>query len=173
MDKNKNLISILKEGDYQKFKSLMLSSGAGSISEHDEVEFFKIAPEAWKKRYVNTIWPQPASERCMMISGSMEVLQLSYSMWGFWQENVLWVFENGSVAACLRVLRCLTSNPGEDVEIAMLHRNDVDLLRSWLEKFHSLREEGERLLAESVGLQSLKSAYIDYTLEKESKRGSD
>lgn len=155
------MISILKEGNYQKFRSLLRSS---AVSEADEVEFFKTAPETWKKLYVRTVWPQPASERCMMVSGDLEVLRLSYEMWGFWQENLLWVFENGTNNACIRVLRCLTSNPGTDVEVAMLHRNNVELLKEWLKKFRSLSEDGEKLLEESVGLQSLKRAYIEYAL---------
>ena len=140
--RNRSLVSILKEDDYQGFRQF-LRDHIGNVSEQEEIEFFKKAPEHWKRAYIKRIWPQPVSERCLMISGGKEALQLLYDMWGFWQENLLWVFENGSVDACLRVLYCLTSNPGEEAEIAMLHRNDVELLREWLKKFRSLSEGGE------------------------------
>lgn len=170
--RNRSLVSILKEGDYQGFRQF-LRDHIGNVSEQEETEFFKKAPEHWKRAYIKRIWPQPVSERCLMISGGKEALQLLYDMWGFWQENLLWVFENGSIGACRRVLSCLREVPTDEVEEAMLKRKDIELLHMWLDKFGELCEDSERMLEEQMCLQSMKTAYIDYELSHEKNKGSD
>lgn len=162
----RKLLDLLKANDWAEFQKF-LRIDVGTVSETEEAEFFKKAPENWKAEYLKSMWPSPAAEKCLMITGSAELLKLSHDNWGFFEENLRWVFEKGSDAACRRVLECLCHMPGDAVEMAMLQRKDKDLMLAWLRKFKELGDESEQLLNESLEFQNLKSVYIDYMIQQQ------
>lgn len=162
----RKLLNLLKANDWAEFQKF-LRIDVGTVSETEEAEFFKKAPENWKAEYLKSMWPSPAAEKCLMITGSAELLKLSHDNWGFFEENLRWVFEKGSDAACRRVLECLCHMPGDAVEMAMLQRKDKDLMLAWLRKFKELGDESEQLLNESLEFQNLKSVYIDYMIQQQ------
>lgn len=166
----KSLIDILKNGDYRGFKEFIRSDKMGHVRESEEIEFFKTAPEHWQKAYLKVMWPQPHSEKCLMITGTQEVLKWSCREWGFWRENVLWAFFTASPSIASKVLKCFDEYPGADAELAMIRRNDVNLLKVWLEKYHTLSEDSERYLEERPEAQSMKSEYVDYTLARQARQ---
>lgn len=162
-----NLIDILKNEDYRGFKAFIRSDKIARVSCNEELEFFKTAPEHWQKAYLNTMWMQPQSERCLMITGSQDVLRWSYKSWGFWRENVLWAFSTASPSTCLKVLMCYDEYPGAEMELAMIRRNDLQLLKVWLEKYHELGEDAERYLEEQPRAAALKNEYINYVISRQ------
>ena len=166
----KSLIDILKSRDYLGFKEFLHSDNMGKVRSNEEMEFFKTAPEHWQKAYLKVMWPLPQSEKCLMIAGSESLLKWSYKTWGFWRENVLWAFFTASPATCLKVFKCYDEYPGAEAELAIIRRNDVSLLRVWLEKFHSLGEDAERYLEERREAQTLKSEYVNYTLARQAEQ---
>jgi len=159
----KNLLDILQSKDDAQFKEFM-SHQVGSVTESEETEFCRRAPEEWIKDYVSVVYPGPQAERCLMVRASFETLKLSYDNWNFFSENVLWAFENASLMICKKVLDCLDHKPGDGVEQAMVRRESGTLFKCWLKKFNSLDEETERLLEECNSLYSLKMIYIEQQL---------
>ena len=99
----RKLLNLLKANNWAEFQKF-LRIDVGTVSETEEAEFFKKAPENWKAEYLKSMWPSPAAEKCLMITGSAELLKLSHDNWGFFEENLRWVFEKGSDADCRRVL---------------------------------------------------------------------
>ena len=166
----KNLIEILKSNDYRGFKELLGSDEIGKVSENEEMEFFKTAPVHWQKAYLRVTWLRPQAEKCLMITGSPEILKWSYKEWGFWRENVLWAFFTASPSTATKVLKCFDEYPGAEAELAMVRRNNINLLKAWLEKYHSLSEDSERYLEEHPEVQSLKSEYVNYTLMRQAQQ---
>ncbi|MBQ7304024.1 MAG: hypothetical protein IJW75_03810 [Alphaproteobacteria bacterium] len=47
----------------------------GKVTAEEESEFFKTAPDDWIADYISVTYPQPASERILMVSGSEETLK--------------------------------------------------------------------------------------------------
>ena len=133
----------------------------GKISEEEETEFFKLAPDEWKFDYISVSYPQPASERVLMISGSFETLKKSYDLWGFWDENVNWALVSGTHEVCKKIILCMTYRPGTEAEKLMLKRNSRELFTLWLEKYKSLSEDAEKLINEDIKLSQLKNIYIE------------
>jgi hypothetical protein len=166
----KSLIDILKNEDYRGFKEFLRSDNIAKVLENEEMEFFKTAPEHWQKAYLKVMWVRPQAEKCLMISGTQDVLKWSYKEWGFWRENVLWAFFTASPSTALKVLKCFDEYPGADAELAMIRRNDLNLLKAWLEKYHSLSEDSERYLEEHREAQTLKSEYVNYTLTRQAQQ---
>lgn len=159
----KSILRLLKDRDwagYQKF----LAENLGSVNEKEEAEFFKIAPDAWKESYLKTMWPSPPAEKCLMISGSLNLLKLSHDNWGFFEENLKWALKDAPLATAERVFACLDTAPNSEVERAMLERKSSELMLRWVKKFKGLSDEGESLIQETLGYQSLKTAYIDYMI---------
>ncbi len=156
-----DLMEILQEKNRAKFEMFLRSLENGQVSEEDEADFFKEAPQDWLSDYLDVTFPQKASERVLMVVGSDTLLQKSHDLWGFWDENVHWVFASGTHSVCERVLSCMKSAPGYEAEELMLRRNSRDLLVLWLEKFKSLSEDGERIICEDNSLQELKNLYIE------------
>lgn len=161
-----HFLEILKENDLAKFENFLKNMEIGEVDSKDEVEFFREAPEDWKQKYIEVSYPCPASERVLMVLGEPETLKKSYDLWGFWDENVNWIFVSGTHDVCKKVLTCMTYQPSCEAEILMLKRNSRELLSIWLEKYGSLSEDGEKLLHEESGLQHLKSIYIDEQIKK-------
>lgn len=159
--KNTNLLELLKEKNRSDYESFLKTMEIGKISEEEETEFFKSAPDDWKSSYISVSYPQPASERVLMISGSMETLKKSYELWGFWDENVNWAFLSGTHEVCKKIILCMTYRPSTESEILMLKRNSRELLTLWLEKYKSLSEDAEKLINDDIELLLLKNIYIE------------
>lgn len=161
----KNILNLLKEQDWEQFTAFVNSEDIALVDDNEEVEFFKIAPEKWQRAYLEKMWPKPKTERCLMVTGNRELLKLTHDNWGFWEENLIWVLQSRPITQCRVILSCLTDNPGEEAEIAMLQRKDTEMLHMWVRKFRSLSDEGEKFL-DSLGLQLMKSEYINIVLSK-------
>lgn len=159
--KNTNLLELLKEKNRIDYESFLKTMEIGKISEEEETEFFKLAPDDWKYDYISVSYPQPASERVLMISGSLETLKRSCDLWGFWDENVNWAFLSGTHEVCKKIIACMTSRPSYEAEELMLKRNSRELLSIWLDKYKSLSEDGERLINDDIKLLQLKNIYIE------------
>ncbi len=159
----KKLLDILQSKDYEQFKEFMRVQ-VGSVTESEETEFCRLAPEEWIRDYISVIYPCPQAERCLMVRASFETLKLSHDNWNFFSENVLWAFESASFVVCKKVLDCLDHKPGDGIEQIMVRRGSSTLFKCWLKKFNSLDEDTERLLEESNSLQPLKMIYIEQQL---------
>ena len=159
--KNTNLLGILKEKNRNKYEQFLQTSDMAKVTAEEELEFFKTAPEDWLADYISVTYPQIASERVLMVTANVEVLKKAYDMWGFWDENIKWLFMSATHNVCIKVLSCMTDNPGYGAEMLMIKRNSRELLQLWLEKFSGLSEDAERLLHEDNSLQELKSLYIE------------
>lgn len=162
----KSILDMLKEQNLEEFKAFVISDQIAQVDDNEEVEFFKSAPAEWQEVYLDKMWPKPKSERCLMITCDKNLLKLTHDSWGFWGENLIWALQSRPVAQCRVILSCLTDNPGEEAEIAMLRRNDTDMLHIWLRKFKSLSNAGEQFMENSLELQTLKSEYINMMLSK-------
>lgn len=156
------LLDLLEQRDENAFKAFIASTEIESITEEEETQFMLFAPTKLVELYVSNVYLFPASERFLMLDVKFnKALKIYGKLWGLYSENVLWAFQNASIVSCHVVLSCLNSYPGAEVEIAMLKRESVPLLNSWLKKFHELSESGERLLHEDITLSLLKSVYIE------------
>lgn len=161
----KKLLNFLKENDEAGFQNFLKSLDIGSVSDNEETQFFRIAPLKWQKAYLYVIYPSPAAERVLMVSGTPEMLEFSQKQWGFFTENVCWALENASNIVCGKVVAALSERPNEAVELAMIKRKNVSLFKLWLEKFKTLSEEAERMLHEHNEFEVLKTAYIEIQLK--------
>ncbi len=137
-----------------------------SFSEEEEFYFFKETSKKWQKAYIEIECLFPKTERWLMATASLDLLKKSYEKWGFFEKNLEWVFSQTSETVCQKILSVITNIPGDEVEKAMLQRQDTELLILWLKKFKELSEEAERLLEEKAEYQSLKRVYIDFMVEK-------
>lgn len=160
--KNTNLLEFLEKKDEVGYATFLKSLDIGKVTENEEAEFVRKAPPTWVEAYVMKMYPYPRSERCLMVNLKYrEALKICDSFWGLYTENVLWAFQNVSAMACHMLIDCLSSNPGVEVEKAMIARRSTNLLKSWLKKFPVLSEDGERQLHESQSLLPLKLAYME------------
>ena len=167
--KNTNLLDILKENDSSKYLQFLQTMDLGKITEEEETEFFKKAPEDWCYNYICVTYPRVSSERCLMLKATSQTLQKSYDLWGFWDENINWMFLSAGHETCKKVLSCITYRPSEEAEVLMLKRNSRELLIMWLNKYHYLSEEGEKLINEDFSLYQLKNFYIGHQIEELNK----
>lgn len=158
------LLSLFRKNDWKTFQEF-LKTEVGTLSDDEEVQFFKKASNMWKEAYLNAIWPSPKTEKYLMRSGSKELLKLLHDNWEFSDENLQWAFREASLETSKKVLCCLRVYPSEVVERTMLERKDTELLLAWVKKFKGLREEGERLINDTLGYQELRNVYINYMIQ--------
>ncbi len=163
---NTNLLTILKEKSRINYENFLKTMEVGKVTAEEEAEFFKTAPDDWIADYISVTYPQPASERILMVSGSEETLKKSYDLWGFWDENVNWAFACSTEKVCKRIISCMSYYPGYEAENLMLNRNSNDLLKLWVEKYKTLSEESEKRLHEELKLAGLKESYILSQIDK-------
>lgn len=163
--KKTDLHKLLQENDYAKFQEFIKSVEIGSVTEDEEREFFRAAPKEWLQDYISRVYPQPSSERVLMVRGTPETLKISEEMWGFWEENILWAFKMSAMPVCKKILDSLSIRPGDEIELAMIKRKSSNLLKLWLEKFHNLGESSEKLIHESSEYFPLKQLYINEQLK--------
>ncbi|MBQ8870462.1 MAG: hypothetical protein IJ019_03705 [Alphaproteobacteria bacterium] len=163
---NTALLAILEEKDHTRFENFIKGMEVGRVTPEEETQFFKTAPDDWLYEYICVSYPQPASERVLMISASVETLKRSYDLWGFWEENVIWAFMAGTHDVCKKVITCMTSRPSYEAEELMLKRNSRELFTMWIEKYKVLSEDAEKLLHDDIKLSQLKSIYIEYQLNE-------
>lgn len=167
----RDLVKITKSHDYREFKEFIRSEyDMANVHEDEEMVFFNDVPKHWQKAYLKVTWPMPRTERLLMNIASQDVLEYSYQKWGFLPGNVVLTFYNAPLQRALMVLKCLKEHPGAEAELAMVRRNNVNLLKAWLEKYHSLSEDSERYLEEHPEVQSLKSEYVNYTLMRQAEQ---
>lgn len=167
--KKTSLLTILKEKDFPQYLRFIKKMDIGKITEEEETEFFKTAPEDWRYNYICVTYPRVAAEKCLMLNGTLETLKKTYELWGFWEENVNWLFLSAGHETCKKVLSCITNRPSAEAEVLMLKRNSRELLTMWLNKYHCLSDEGEKLINEDFSLYQLKNFYIDQQLEEQRK----
>ena len=165
--KKTNLLAILKEKNFPKYLQFLKTMDIGKITEEEETEFFKTAPEDWRYNYICVTYPRIASEKCLMVNGTLDTLKKSYELWSFWEDNINWLFLSASHETCKKVLSCISHRPSEEAEVLMLKRNSRELLTMWLNKFHNLSDGGEKLINEDFSLYQLKNFYIDQQLEEQ------
>ena len=163
---NTNLLAILEEKDRAKYEDFLKTMEVGKITSEEELQFFKSAPDDWVYHYICVSYPQPASERVLMISGSAETLKKSHDLWGFWEENVNWAFLSATHEVCKKLINCMTAKPSYEAEELMLKRNSIELFTMWIEKYKVLGEDAERLLHEEIKLSQLKSIYVDFQINR-------
>lgn len=160
--KHNNLFEILHQKDFKAFKDFVKSIDIGTLTEEEELLFVQQAPPKWIEEFVSNIYLHPEAERFLMTNPCYDrALNICGQMWEFYTENVLWAFQTGPILLCHKILKGLKTNPGSEVEKAMLKRQSICLFKAWLKKFSQLSEDGERMLEEDNTLMSLKVAYIE------------
>ncbi len=155
-----NLLSLVRSDDWMGFREYLKTTRVNEVNPKEEVRFLKIGPKNWKEAFLRDRWPSSPAEKFLMKAGSQKLLELTYTYWGFSEENLIWAFKEASFFICRRVLACLKEQPAESVELAMLWRKDTEILKLWLEKFGELSETAEKML-EACDFQTMKSAYVD------------
>ncbi len=166
MKKSKTLCEYLTEGDYASFLRFVHSSSVLAIDETDECDFYRDAPERWAKTLLNSHAPSPAVERVIMLYHSSEMISFTNIKWIFYPSSMTWAFSEAPIDVAEKVLDALHYKPNSEIEVAMLKRADLELLKAWLDKFHYLDEDAEALINEDPNLSGLKSYYIDRAIAR-------
>ena len=159
---NKTLMEYLAESDYSALLRFVHSTATNGIDDKDAADFYRDAPEDWKQTVLNSCAPGPEAEKAIVLYGSDETVHLLRVRHGFYPQTLLWALNEGTPEAAMRVVKALKNKPSSEVEVAMLKRGESELFKLWIEKFHYLDEEAEKLINEDARLWSLKNTYIDY-----------
>lgn len=166
MKKSKTLCEYLTEGDYASFLRFIHSSHVLAIEETDECDFYRNATKRWAKTLLNSHAPSPAVERVIMLYHSSEMISFTAIKWNLYPSSLIWAFAEAPIDVAQKVLDALRYKPATEVEVAMLKRADLELLKAWLDKFNTLDEESEALINDDQNLSSLKSYYIDRAIAR-------
>ncbi len=161
MSKMKTLCEYLAEGDYSAFLRFVHSNNVLGVTEADECEFYRNATKCWAKTLLNWHAPSQCVERVIVTYQPEDLLSFLDIKWHLYPQTLLWAFNEAPTDVAEKVLNVLQRKPDRDVEMAMLKRGELELFKTWLDKFHSLDEESEALINDDVNLSSLKSYYID------------
>ena len=162
--KTKTLCEYLTEGDYSAFLRFVHGNNVLGVTEADECDFYRNAPHAWAKTLLNSHAPSKEVERVIFNYHSAELIAFCDAKWKIYPDSLLWAFEEAPADVAEKVLQAIRHKPSKEVEIAMLKRNDLELLKAWLEKFRTLDDESEAVINDDAQLSSLKSYYIDYVI---------
>ena len=158
MRKKKTLSGI---SDYADLLEFVHSSAANNITDEEAIRFYEKAPGHWQQTLLNICPPSPDVEQAIVLYGDDEVFNLLVIRYGLYPQTIEWAMVQESPEVAERVIKSLKERPSVKAEELMVRRGESELLKTYVEKFHYLEEDAERILNQEPALNSLLHLYIE------------
>ena len=158
MSRKKSLSGIATYDDLLEF---IHSSAANNITDEEAIKFYENAPSSWQQTLLNVCPPSPEVEKVIVNYGDEDTVHLLRVRYGFYPQTIEWAMAQDSPEVAERVVKNLKTKPNSHIEELMVRRGESELLRLWVEKFHHLDDDAERVLNQEPALNSLLHLYIE------------